>query len=413
MDKPKYGARAGHGSVWCGGKRDFFTQKKFQSSQSKGCAFEMGGNSSRMSGNIATATEEKRTEVTVGVKGGEKRKSERVTEVVTEDKIEQMLVEEKSPPLKKAKLDKLSKFKKILNTSGNDSVSGVVTVSKYFTCGGDGSERLKKQEVIEKNVDESPKALMDPALSRGRRLSTGSSGTWFKDIEEPSTADGKFIYRTGGDVDNTSSVLKEISNSPEAQEDVERLKKRNPFAVKLKSKECTSLVPSSPLKTKESSYLPPSSPSECSSKVSSSPPPCTPSIPSSQLSMYSMDGGDSITFSSQEDETDHLSDKNLSSPSSLENSVPSHQNRVPSPSPSAPRLGLNKFAFKTAKKPAAIGSNNTSRKNSLGPARVSGLSKSGTGGSRGVVGGGLKQASLTEMFGRSRPKAQLGSEEQC
>jgi len=410
VDKPKYGARAGHGSVWCGGKKDLFTQKD-KTSQNKGCAFEMGGGSSRISGNSATARGEMRTEVNIGGKGGEKRKSEIVTELVTEDKIEQMLAEEKSPPHKKAKLDKLSKFKKILNTSENDSVTGVVTVSKYFACGGDGSERLKKQEVIEKNVDESPTAKVDQASSRGRRLSTGSSGTWFKHIEEPSTADGKFIYRTEGDVDNTSSVLKEISNSPETKEDLERKKKRNPFAVKLKSKECTSLVPSSPLKSRESSSLPPSSPSVCSSELSS-PPPCTPSIPSSQLSMYSMDGGDSIIFSSQENGSDHLSANTLSSPPSLDSPAPSVLRQASSPAPSAPRLGLSKFAFNTGKSTTFTGSNHTSRKNSLGPARVSGLSKSGTsGGSRGVAGSGLKQASLTEMFGRSRPKANLGGKD--
>jgi len=266
----------------------------------------------------------------------------------------------------------------------------------------------KKQEVIENNVDESPKSVIDPASSRGRRLTTGSSGTWFKNIEEPSTAAGKFIYRTEGDVDNTGSVLKEISNSPETEEDLERKKKRNPFAVKLKSKECTSLVPSSPLKSRESSSLPPPSPSVCSTILSSSPP-CTPSIPSSQLSMYSMDGGDSIIFSSQENGSENLSTKTLSPPPGLDNPTASIQRQASSPAPSAPRLGLSKFAFNTAKSTAFSDSNHTSRKNSLGPARVSGLSKSGTGGgSRRVAGSGLKQASLTEMFGRSRPKANLG-----
>jgi len=314
--------------------------------------------------------------------GGEKRKSEMV--IVAEDKIEEMLTEESSPPQKKLKLgsEKFSKLKKLVGAAENLSKPGVVTVSKYFAGGERGEVKdTGKDDMEVTDEEDSPEVKPNPALPRGRRLSTGSSGAWFKDIEQPSSLQGKFIYRAepGGVVEEastTGTVLKEISNSPEAnEEDIERKKKRNPFAVKLKTKEFTSLPHSSP-------------------------PPPSPPIPSSQLSMYSMDGA-SLTFSSQDlggSQGDN-SVKNIPSPTSQDDPPPVRQ--TPSPSSSGPRLGLSKFAFSGPKvssvpKPAVPRSN-------LGPARVSGLSRGG-----GKGGGGLKQPSLLQMFARKCPKAQLG-----
>merc|ERR1712098_739309 len=69
--------------------------------------------------------------------------------------------------------------------------------------------------------------------TRGRRLSTGDSGTWFKDIEKSTSANGKFIYRTETENVSSSNILKEISNSPpKTNDDEERKQMRNPFAVK-------------------------------------------------------------------------------------------------------------------------------------------------------------------------------------
>ena len=83
-----------------------------------------------------------------------------------------------------------------------------------------------------------PAVKTNTVLPRGRRLSTGNSGAWFKDIDQPSSLQGKFIHRA------ESGVVEEaftIHNSCEANwEDLEREKKRNPFAVKLKTKEFTS-----------------------------------------------------------------------------------------------------------------------------------------------------------------------------
>jgi len=389
VERPKYGARAGHGSVWCGGKADLSLQTKTKSSS---CAFEMGRNrTDNLEHNIVSKEEMKKEVQHVG---GEKRKNE-IGTVVTEKNIEDMLAEDKSPPQKKMKLDKINKFKKLLNASKNDSETGVITVSKYFVSGQSEFGQMRKEENNDTSDNESPQVKNDSALARGRRISTGPIGTWFKDIERPSSADGKFIYRPEGDSSDTKNVLKEISNSPETAEDLERKKKRNPFAVTLKTKECTSLVPPS-LEIKESNSLPSSSPSACSS-----PPPSTPSISSSQLSIYSMDG-DSLTFSSQDCDTQSNStSKTHSPPPSSGDPGPTSLKQT---SPSAPRLGLNKFAFSTNKK-TALSCNNSNKKSSLGPARVSGLSKAGAGGSRSS--GGMKQASLTEMFGRPRSKAQL------
>ena len=72
------------------------------------------------------------------MKKGKMREAEIV--IVTEDKIEEMLTEEKSPPQKKLKLgtEKFSKLKKLVGTAENLFTPGVVTVSKYFAGGEKG-----------------------------------------------------------------------------------------------------------------------------------------------------------------------------------------------------------------------------------------------------------------------------------
>ena len=72
------------------------------------------------------------------MKEGKMREAEIV--IVTEDKIEEMLTEEKSPPQKKLKLgtEKFSKLKKLVGTAENLFTPGVVTVSKYFAGGEKG-----------------------------------------------------------------------------------------------------------------------------------------------------------------------------------------------------------------------------------------------------------------------------------
>merc|ERR1719186_206462 len=302
--KPRYGTRAGHSSVWCKGyqglERGGGDRDKVPESASTGFSFEMGGGSKKSISGEVKGVEKKCSvidEVIQVARGGEKRKSE----VVTEDKIAEMLSGEmeKSPPLKKVKLgtEKFSKLKKLVGVTENSARPGVVTVSKYFVGSEPASNNHKdndtaKAEAENGNNEDSPEAKND-TIARGRRLSTGNSGAWFKDIEQPSTLQGKFIYRAepalGVRVDGGTesvTVLKEISNSPEALgDDLERKKRRNPFAVKLQTKECTALP-------------------SCSPPPPTSTPPVSEILPSSQLSLFSIDGS-SLTFStSSQDLTD-------------------------------------------------------------------------------------------------------------
>ena len=126
----------------------------------------------------------------------------------------------------------------MVGSSENLSTPGVVTFSKYFA----GGERRKVKDSGNDNTEE--KVRKSPLRSRPTLYyqeegdSTVNSGAWFKDIDQPSSLQGKFIHRA------ESGVVEEaftIHNSCEANwEDLEREKKRNPFAVKLKTKEFTS-----------------------------------------------------------------------------------------------------------------------------------------------------------------------------
>merc|ERR1719186_977170 len=390
--KPRYGTRAGHSSVWCKGYqgvgRGDGNGDKVPESASAGFSFEMGGGCKKSIGGEVKGVEKKCSvidEVIKVARGGEKRKSE----VVTEDKIAEMLSGEmeKSPPLKKVKLgtEKFSKLKKLVGVTENSARPGVVTVSKYFVGSEPARINHKDNDTAEaeaendKNED-SPEVKND-TIARGRRLSTGNSGAWFKDIEQPSTLQGKFIYRAepalgvreDGGTDSVT-VLKEISNSPGALgDDLERKKRRNPFAVKLQTKECTALP-------------------SCSPPTPTSPPPVSEILPSSQLSLFSIDGS-SLTFSTSSQELTDSQDippaKSISSPP-RQVSPPPPVRQVSSPPASAPRLGLNKFAFRGGKTVSSSVSKQAP-KNNFVPARVSGLSRGGGGAGKGG-GGGMKQS---------------------
>merc|ERR1712142_21194 len=223
---------------------------------------------------------------------------------------------------------------------------------------------------------------------KGRRESTGNSGARFKDIEEPSSLEGKFIYKmepSGAKGDSESVIpLKDISNSPE--QDLEKVKRRNPFALNLKMKETTDLPVCTP--PKEISL--PQSDVEI--------------IPSSQLSMYSIDN-DSISFSSQGNEEVKVIVKDSSEIQSPPKDV-SVKNDTVSPPNSVPRLGLSKFSYSAPKLGTPVSKTSSSSQKKLGPARVSGLSKSSM--KKTNSEGGLRQASVLQMFARKCPKAQLG-----
>lgn len=317
---------------------------------------------------------------------------------VAEEKIAELLLSP-SPPEKKAR--KEDKMKRLVGDTGGGRPGHV---SKYFSPDVD-------------KVKENPGVC-------GRRTATlpGESGAWFEEISRPTSLQGRLVYNPG---EGASSVLQDISNSPPDKEQKklqvetpERVQRRNPFAKKVS----VSII---------------SPPPSISSQESST---SSPSVPSSQLSLYSMDG-DSINFSQDtassqgttvsvqsSEEVVCLSSQELVTTSSREVNLPPSQEVLHPPSP-APRLGLSRFAFsgpRGGKQGVAgdlrrswsggsvlTGSQPVSKLSSvlpssqpvtkLGPARVSGLARSK------APSAGMKQASLLSMFSRQEKKADLGS----
>jgi len=317
-------------------------------------------------------------------KGVEKRKIDITHEQVEELLMEDQIKERQSPPKKKLKTVEVEKLHKIVGLLPyvDETTSNKPKVSRFF---------VKKPTNAECGDG-----------TRGRRLSTGDSGTWFKDIEKSTSANGKFIYRTEMENVSSSNILKEISNSPPKtnNDDEERRQMRNPFAVKKKvADKVVETVQEIECDEEESEKV-----IELSDSVST--------IPNSQLSLYSIDG-ESLTFLSQ-DVTNESPDLNKTSSPPLRtmessNLCQSPKEPVKSPTPVTPRIGLNRTQVTKSLHSPSVKNSQISMKSSQSkafpPSRPSGLSKNNF---KQAAGDGKKQTSILGMFARQTTKAQIG-----
>ena len=372
---PKYGKRASHRSMWC---RDFIEKgpKISGSGISQQSSYSSQNSSQSEMKPSLTRPQVKRS------KGIEKRKAGELPE----EEVEKMLLEEneegESPPRKRTKSD-FSKNRKIVGLDGDSQGQGQKVISKYF---------VKASPTIATNNP------TENVVPKGRRNSMGESGAWFNDIEKPISAEGKFIYRPDKDIQPIQiNVLKEVGNSPERTfESPAQRQRRNPFAKKLSSSPVIDLVAhqseTAPIDENRDEHSQPDN-SQKSLEVT---------LPSSQLSMFSMDG-ESLTFSSQDPMSQMSVQSSASSPASSPSGAEARAS-VTSPTPSistAPRLGLSK-------KSAASSSQSITR-SVMGPAKVSGLiRKSGVASIKSKSGDGKIQTKLSSMFARSVTKAQIG-----
>jgi len=392
--KTKYGPRATHRSVWCS---DFLTKgpslREEENAPKLGFAFQMSGTQSKPK----VESQNIRNDVPK-CKGVEKRKID-----ITDEQVEELLMDEEtakrqSPPKKKSRTADVEKFHKIvgLRPSVDNTSSNKPKISRFFAI-----KPTKKDsddvEVSQTNVS------VETNMTRGRRLSTGDSGTWFKDIEKPTSADGKFIYRPDMEPVTSSNILKEISNSPpnSLNDSEERRLMRNPFAVKNKAVDKYVMeVPVTQFDKGETEPM-----MEKSDSVST--------IPSSQLSLYSIDG-ESLTFSSQDLTTDspNLNSSNPSlrtQESSNLSQSPKIEPKSPTLTPVVPRLGLNRTQVtKSLHSPSVKNSQisvRSSQSQAFRPSKPSGLSRNSL---KQAAGDGKKQTSILGMFARQTTKAQIG-----
>ena len=370
-DPAKYGARAAHRSMW---DTDFLEKgpvRKSDPEKSKlGFAFQMSSSQVDKMSTVSTASAVARPRPVS--KGVEKRKAE-----VSEDKVEEMLLaddnEEESPPKKKLKGADLEKMKKIVGLEHKDKKN--IVVSKYFSRPA-STDRDQVKKLASENI-----------VPRGRRTSTGEGGAWFREIEKPTSAEGKFIYRPDKDYSDGEgkNVLQEISNSPDKEiENRERLQRRNPFAKSLNdAKESVDL----------SGSLKEESPGNDSSLT----------IPSSQLSLYSIDG-ESLTFSSQS--LDPIADSPPVDPDTPSSSPVTSSQASAAPPTSCLRVGLSKFKRSSAQSPPPPVRPQSSSSQSRPTQKTLGLSRSSA---KAAAGDAKKQPSIVAMFARSCPqRANIG-----
>ena len=375
VDPSKYGARAAHRSMW---DTDFLEKgpvRKSDPEKSKlGFAFQMSSSQVDRMSTVSTSSAVTAVARPRPVsKGVEKRKAE-----VSEDKVEEMLLaddnEEESPPKKKFKGADLETMKKIVGLAHKDKKN--IVVSKYFS-------RPAATDVVKKVTSEN-------IVPRGRRTSTGDGGAWFREIEKPTSAEGKFIYRPDKDYSDGEgkNVLQEISNSPDKEtENRERLQRRNPFAKSLNdAKESVDL----------SGSLKEESPGNESSLT----------IPSSQLSLYSIDG-ESLTFSSQS--LDPIADSPPVDPDTPSSSPVTSSQASAAPPTSCLRVGLSKFKRSSAQSPpppVRPQSSSSQMSQSRPTQKTLGLSRSSA---KAAAGDAKKQPSIVAMFARSCPqRANIG-----
>ena len=371
VDPSKYGARAAHRSMW---DTDFLEKgpvRKSDPEKSKlGFAFQMSSSQVDKMSTVSTASAVARPRPVS--KGVEKRKAE-----VSEDKVEEMLFaddnEEESPPKKKLKGADLEKMKKIVGLEHKDKKN--IVVSKYFSRPA-STDRDQVKKLASENI-----------VPRGRRTSTGDGGAWFREIEKPTSAEGKFIYRPDKDYSDGEgkNVLQEISNSPDKEiENRERLQRRNPFAKSLSV-------------AKESVDLSGNLKEESHGNESSL------TIPSSQLSLYSIDG-ESLTFSSQS--LDPIADSPPVDPDTPSSSPVTSSQASAAPPTSCLRVGLSKFKRSSAQSPPPPVRPQSSSSQSRPTQKTLGLSRSSA---KAAAGDAKKQPSIVAMFARSCPqRANIG-----
>ena len=370
---PKYGKRASHRSMWC---QDFIEKGPTISGSGKSQQSSYSSQNSSQSEMKPSLT---RPQVKRS-KGIEKRKAEDLPE----EEVEKMLLEENEereyPPRKRSKND-FSKNRKIVGLDGDSHGQGKKVISKYF---------VKASPTIATNNP------TENVVPKGRRNSMGESGAWFNDIEKPISAEGKFIYRPDKDIQPRQvNVLKEVGNSPERTfESPAQRQRRNPFAKKLSSSPVIDLLAlqseTAPIDENRDEHSQPDH-SQKSLEVT---------LPSSQLSMFSMDG-ESLTFSSQDPMSQMSAQSSASSPASSPSAAEARASVTSPPPSTAPRLGLSK-------KSAASSSQSITR-SVMGPAKVSGLiRKSGVASIKSKSGDGKIQTKLSSMFARSVTKAQIG-----
>ena len=371
VQRSRWGDRATHVSIW---SRDFWSQKKERRERTEVTRSQP-----------LWRTEVSRAPSTVSKsKGVEKRKSE-----VTEEEVESLLDEPeeeeeeeetkkvKSPPRKKTKLSELSKFQKVVGLSENTSIK----VSKFF-----GSKKNHENKSLEN--DEAVETVGGQV--KGRRMADSQSGSWFKKIDQPTSADGKFIYSTEQEVRREEIILKEISNSLEdTPENIMRRQRRNPFAVKVPSMRLGEKLEEEGEEMEKEEVKK----EEGEEEVKREEAPLV--ISRSQLSLYSIDG-ESLTFSQSPSNTQPLSSSPELEPVSSQS---------PPASGSAPRLGLSRTS-------APRGSASSSSVKPTGPAVVRKSSSGGAGPrlglSRGGGRAGGKQQTLLQMFGKTSVRAQIG-----
>ena len=362
----KWGETAGHVSIW---SRNYLTSKRQESREVARSQPLWRTEASK----VPSAVSKSRVV--------EKRKTE-----VTEDEVESMLeaLEEpkaQSPPRKKTKLSELSKLEKAVGLTENKSIR----VSKFF-----GPKKNHENE-SQKNVKSSE---VPEGPVRGRRLTDGQSGSWFQKIDQPTSAEGKFIYSTEQEIKKEEIVLREISNSLEdTPENLMRRQRRNPFAVKVQArrlsedlKEETEPGDQQDIKDSQASQ----DDKDITGTTDSQESPLV--ISSSQLSLYSLDG-ESLTFSSQ---SPCSSQPLITSP---EPEPESRASQLPPTSGSIPRLGLSR---------SSRGSVSSSRGRPGAVKKTSSLGSAGQAPRLGLSRGGGQQRTLLQMFAKTTVRAQLG-----
>jgi len=381
VEKPKYGYRTTHPSIW----------------RPEGQKTGMITTSSTEQIRISAVKEQKPEPPPF--KADRKRLPEKKV-LVNEESITSLLEkEEQTPPPKRLKLSlptgaKLTKMVGQIGEAGEEE-----RVSSYFA---------------KSNSDDSAtKAKTSPEVAPGRNsVPKENGGSWFKDLEKSSSAEGKFIYRP---------ELSDLTNHVESVKLESRTEtpRRNPFKVVAKKQD----IKDAEVNADEVDLIEEKKGEE---RVDSG-------IGSSQLSIYSIDA-DSLHFSqsSIQDSQGNLKSSQIScnreviciSSQDMEKegqemdtvdsqgdviSISSQEsNALPSTPTSGIRLGLSKFTS-SQKKPVVTSSLLNSSKPAvkqaalgLGKARVSGLSRPPK------KTPSLHQPSLLSIFSRVPKKANLG-----
>ena len=383
VEKPKYGYRTTHPSIWRpeGQKTGVITH----------CPTEQ----------IRISAVKERKPESPPLKTDRKRLPEKKV-LVNEESITSLLEkEEQTPPPKRLKLSlptgaKLTKMVGLIGEAGEEE-----RVSSYFAKSH--------------SDDSATKSKTSPEVAPGRNsVPKENGGSWFKDLEKSSSAEGKFIYRP---------ELSDLTNHVESVKLEGRTEtpRRNPFKVVAKKQN----IKDAEVNADETEVI---EEKEGEERVDSG-------IGSSQLSIYSIDAdslhfsqssiqdsqgdlnlkssriscnGEAICISSQDMEKESQEMDTVDSQGDVISISSQESTALPSTPTSGIRLGLSKFTS-NQKKPVVTSSLLNSTKPAvkqaalgLGKARVSGLSRPPK------KTPSLHQPSLLSIFSRVPKKANLG-----